>query len=422
MSANGKSTWMEVGVIILILGCGIGIPAYGFAGGSGEPNNPYQIATAADLVAMGLDNSLSDKHFVLIHDIDLDPNLPGGRVFTDALISSDANIKPDDISNGIFIGVLDGQGHTIHHLCVSGQRGSDSSSAGLFGEFDGLVKDLHLKDVRIDGSTCGAFAGHSSVGTLLRCSVTGKVAGSNCVGGLVGVGVNLTLLHCESRADVAGDPNSIVGGLVGSTFMSGQVMECRAAGTVTGGMWAGGLIGDSQETMILRCVAVCQVKTEETAGGLIGFGPAGGSVADCYARGSIAGVVVGGLIGDIEMSGPDESRILDSYAAFAVLPRPSGGEALIGNGLCGRKLYSWGPWHVLPVLGCFWDKELPKVHFAPGPYPANFGTGLTTQQMQQQATFKQTGWDFGSTWAMPESGYPVLRWELTADAGQQPQN
>jgi hypothetical protein len=45
------------------------------------------------------------------------------------------------------------------------------------------------------------------------------------------------------------------------------------------------------------------------------------------------------------------------------------------------------------------------------------GTGLTTEQMQQQDTFKRAGWDFGYTWAMPEGGYPVLRWELAEGAG-----
>ena len=35
--------------------------------------------------------------------------------------------------------------------------------------------------------------------------------------------------------------------------------------------------------------------------------------------------------------------------------------------------------------------------------------------------FQQAGWDFGSTWVMPDSGYPVLRWELAAAVESKPQ-
>jgi hypothetical protein len=48
-----------------------------YSGGTGEPNDPYQIATAADLIALGETPDDYDKHFLLTADIDLDPNLPG---------------------------------------------------------------------------------------------------------------------------------------------------------------------------------------------------------------------------------------------------------------------------------------------------------------------------------------------------------
>ncbi|MFZ2146933.1 MAG: hypothetical protein WAV28_06910, partial [Sedimentisphaerales bacterium] len=55
-----------------------------------------------------------DKHFILTADIDLDPNLPGGKVFDKAVIGS-------------FTGVFDGNGHTISHLTIKGE-----SDLGLF--------------------------------------------------------------------------------------------------------------------------------------------------------------------------------------------------------------------------------------------------------------------------------------------------
>jgi len=60
--------------------------AYTFAGGTGEPNVPFQIATAEQLCSIGSDPNLLDKHYVLTADIDLDPNLPGGKVFSRRLL------------------------------------------------------------------------------------------------------------------------------------------------------------------------------------------------------------------------------------------------------------------------------------------------------------------------------------------------
>jgi hypothetical protein len=416
MSANGKTIWTEFGIIILVLGCGVAIPVYGFAGGTGEPNHPYQIATVADLVAVGADTSLLDKHFILLNDLDLDPNLPGGRVFRDALIARDTDPSVNGSGGQPFQGVFDGRGHTIHHLCIAAPYGYD---AGLFGNFGGLVKDLHLKDVRINGAPCGALVGMGVGGTILRCSVTGKVAGSNYLGGLVGGAFSLVLLCCESQADVVGDADGIAGGLVGSTFgTSSQVIECRAGGTVLGGLWAGGLIGSSDSTVILRSAALCQVTTDGVAGGLIGHGPHDGSVVDCYARGSVMGIAAGGLIGNLEGSGFNDSRILNSYAVCDMLAPPGNAASPVGSGLFGGKQWPWQP---SIVLGCFWDKELVKVPLVSDLSPASYGTGLTTQQMQQQDMFQQAGWDFGSTWVMPESGYPVLRWELAAGVESKPQ-
>jgi len=53
-----------------------------FAGGTGEVDDPFQITTAEQLISIGQDPDLLDKCFVLVNDLDLDPNLPGGRIFS----------------------------------------------------------------------------------------------------------------------------------------------------------------------------------------------------------------------------------------------------------------------------------------------------------------------------------------------------
>ncbi|RPJ34751.1 MAG: hypothetical protein EHM35_09630, partial [Planctomycetaceae bacterium] len=76
-----------ISLITIVLGLGMVAGAVEFAGGTGEPNDPYQIATAEQLIAIGSDPNLLDRHFVLVANLDLDPNQPGGQVFDRAVIA-----------------------------------------------------------------------------------------------------------------------------------------------------------------------------------------------------------------------------------------------------------------------------------------------------------------------------------------------
>ena len=476
MRAKRRDLWTGIGVILLILACSPASRTLGFAGGRGEPNDPYQIATVADLLAINSDPNLPKKSFVLLNDLDLDPNLPGGRVFTDAVV------RP-------FWGTFDGRGHTIRHLCVSAKPGL---SAALFGSVHGLIKDLHLEEVQINGSSCGGLASFTPGGTILHCSVTGKVTGSHEVGGLIGNGWDAKILNCESQAEVSG--SSHVGGLVGHTIsgahigdcrasgtvtgttfvggllgggsgttitgcraegkvmgvdqvgglagnisfrstlvrcesradvsaasnvgglagqLDGQVVECRAAGTITGADAVGGLVGDCGVAAIRNCAAVCQVTAQEAAGGLVGGLHGFVAVLDSYARGSVTGAVVGGLVGNATIIG-FSNCLVNNYAACEVLALRGDKQAAVAGGLFGKA--DLARESLFRMTGCYWDTDVAKVLRAAGSGSACYGTGLTTQPMQQQDTFEQAGWDFASTWTMEENGYPVLRWEVARDA------
>jgi hypothetical protein len=479
MKASGRGAWTRIGAIVLTLGCSLAVRSNGFAGGTGDPNNPYQIATVEDLLSINTDPNMARKSYVLVNDLDLDPNLPEGRVFTAAVI------RP-------FWGTLDGRGHAIRHLCVAAAQGG---SAGLFGSVhNALIKDLRLTDVQVSGTSCGGLASFASETTILHCSVTGQVAGSNEVGGLVGNGWNSAVLHCDVRTEVSGD--SMVGGLVGHTIPGAQIGDCRASGTVTGTTFVGGLLGNGSRALVTGCIAegkvtgadhvgglvgnasfssvilrcesradvqgadsvgglagwlsdsevvecraggtvagsesvgglvggsgmatlrgcaaVCTITAEQTAGGLIGRLPGGGSIIDSYARGSITGSVIGGLAGD---AGPVGFPIwvVNSYAACEILPPAAGNDSAVAGGLFGKITLSKGSFL---TDASFWDTELSEVSLGTGAGPDYGGTGLPTQQMQQQDTFQQAGWDFDSTWTMSDGGYPVLRWELARAAEQ----
>jgi hypothetical protein len=123
---------------------------------------------------------------------------------------------------------------------------------------------------------------------------------------------------------------------------------------------------------------------------LVGFNV--GTVADSYATGPVSGHQnIGGLVGDDAGRNPDISTtIANCYSAGQVSGVVSTGGLLgIAHG---------------DVLQCFWDIETSGQMIAPA------GTGLTTAQMKQQASF--TDWDFDTTWMICEGkDYPRLQWQ-----------
>ena len=90
-----------------------------FSGGTGEPNDPYQIATAVDLMLLGESPEYYDKHFILTDDIDLDPNLPGRKVFEKSAIAPDANMVDRFFEGTPFFGVFNGNGNKILNFSCS---------------------------------------------------------------------------------------------------------------------------------------------------------------------------------------------------------------------------------------------------------------------------------------------------------------
>jgi hypothetical protein len=213
--------------------------AYGkYGGGTGEPNDPYQIATPQDLILLGESPEDYDKHFILTADIDLDPNLPGRKVFDKAVIAPDTDPVTWGFQGTFFTGVFDGNGHTISHATISG-----ASYLGLFGRLapEAQVKDMGVVDVNTvsSGVYVGGLVGYNAYGYLTHCFSSGSVSGQGDVGGLLGWNLSGYVARCYSTGAVSG--NTYVGGLVGEN--GGDATECYSTCEVSGNWDVGGLIG-----------------------------------------------------------------------------------------------------------------------------------------------------------------------------------
>jgi hypothetical protein len=426
--------------LIAILIATIPCAGAGFAGGTGQPTDPYQIASAEQLISIGSDPNLLNKHFVLMADIDLDPNLPGGRVFTEAVIAAPKG-DPQNPERLFFIGTFDGKDHTIKNLTV---HASGGEWQGLFGEIGqgGRVSNLTLDGIRISGGRrAGALAGWNT-GAVDHCTAAGVISGTWMIGGLLGQNGG-SLSHSQSTVRLqGGDRTFDLGGLVGMQ-MEGSITDCHATGEVSAGTKSnsiGGLVGNfyALEGTIANCWSAANVSSgqeSDSVGGLVGFVMMGGTIQQCYASGQILcgdrSRNTGGLIGSF--SG---YAVTDCYATSSVTGGAdtwSLGE-LVGSASPMRgtitNCYAIGKLHVeeggwglggligqtpmpefIAVTNCFWDVE------ATGVSTSAAGQGLTTAQMQSAQTYQDAGWDFAGNradgtadiWQLPSSsGYPQL--------------
>ena len=214
-----------------------------YGGGTGEPNDPYLIATAEQMNAIGAEPNDWDKHFRLTADIDL-----GGYTGTDFNI-----IAPYD-GDTAFTGVFDGNAHTISNFTYAS---TDANSVALFGWVSGeeaRITNLGLIDPRIEADTRDGVAPLVDCldgGTVSACFVRGgSVSGGRWVGGLVACNDG-TIVNCYSSAAVTGGVSA--GGLVGTNGRSQTIRNSYSTGQVTGVEDVGGLVGSRDGYAFTGC-------------------------------------------------------------------------------------------------------------------------------------------------------------------------
>ena len=201
-------------------------------------------------------------------------------------------------------------------------------------------------------------------------------------------------------ANISGSGNRI-GTIAGTNF--GEVINCNSTGiiNVTGDS-IGGLVGYNSEGIITRCFSAGEVKGSTAVGGLIGNNILG-NVNNCYSTATVNGQsYTGGLIGINEYG-----LLTKSYSAGKV-----SGDKYTGGFL------GWNSSPFKNVIACFWDKD------KSGQISSEGGIGKTTEEMQTNSTFLDSGWIIGDDtnnstddlwWINEGRDYPRLLWELNVN-------
>ncbi len=389
-------------------------PVIDWLDGQGNEEAPYRIDKADQAILLSRASEVWDKHFILGADIDLDPNLPGGHVFSQAVIQ-------------VFSGVFDGNDHTISHLTIRGMN-----RVGMFGETGPGARILNLAleavDVNGTGWSVGGLVG-SNYGSITSCSSAGSVSGKRDVGGLVGWNADGSISASYSTGTVTGgrDGGGGIGGLVGSNY--GSITTSYSNGGITGaltyssdgyaigGSLVGGLVGSNYGS-ITTSYSNGYAIGGYLVGGLVGRNSEG-SISASYSTGTVNGDgrCIGGLVGYNY-----RGTITSCYSTGIV-----NGEAGYIGGLVGRNRSS--TLGNAAITASFWDTQTSgRTEMCgtqeEGATGCDDSHGKTTARMQMESTFSDAGWDFidetvngtDDIWWIDEGvDYPRLWWESIED-------
>lgn len=324
--------------------------ASAFAGGTGTAENPYQIATGAQLayLASSVNNgeTYAGKNFVLTADIDLNkrPWTPIANAFSDALFGGS--------DYRIFAGNLDGQGYTVSNVAIGSEKAPlESDVFGLFGATEGKISNLHLNTVSIHGKAknvsgyviglAGGLIGSAS-GNVENCHVTGLTmtlttpdsgsAAAYWIGGLVGALDAGQINECSASGKITEKSGKgSIGGLIGELGKASKITYSRANVALDvkpdhkGGADVGGFIGkgngkSNAETVIRNCYATGDVTGGAYTGGFAG-GIWGLNIINCYATGNVSGAAnsMASFVGTDSSDPSYYGSIINCYATGTVI-------------------------------------------------------------------------------------------------------
>ena len=324
--------------------------AEAYAGGTGTYEDPYQIATAAQLAYMAQevnkgtyideDGKILVTYFKLISDIDL-----MGHEWTP--------IGENDFRS--FAGNFDGNGKTILNLNVT--KGMYS---GLFGfAFESAeIKNLVIRNASVKSKVIGedqegasgiVVGWCNSNSSISDCSVEGISTGDCYVGGIVGRIERGKISDCSAEVSCLAESGtySSCGGIAGYS-VAATIENCTVRGEVKGTLNAGGFVGTMEGGAIKRtkrddplyCYAdvslyeVCKPTSGYTetynVGGLVGECFGSSSINSVHASGKVTltsgldiydGVVnLGGYIGYVE-----NTQISGNFLGSIEAGTPTGG-------------------------------------------------------------------------------------------------
>ena len=211
------------------------------------------------------------------------------------LLCSDIDLTDADFAGiPIFCGTFEGNGHTISGFALE----DAATHTGLFRRLTetATIRDLHVSGYVKPGGSAAAVGGIVGInaGAIENCDFEGTVAGSDSIGGLVGINlISGRIDDCQSRGNIHG--NHFVGGIAGDNY--GVIRNCENLGQINTTV--------AQNQVELENINIDTIINSEAAptvtdiGGICGTGT--GVIQNCVNNGHVGypqiGYNVGGIAG-----------------------------------------------------------------------------------------------------------------------------
>lgn len=235
-----------------------------------------------------------------------------------------------------------------------------------------------------------------------------------------GKGFTISNLYINRDSDVELNSISLFTNIVSGTISNLKLDSATIINSAidTWSSYTAGIVSSIYLTLITNCSVSNTAITTITAVAGICCNVEDSTVSKCFVdRGTIVGTVAGGCIGYVYADGVVENCYSTAIVNGDIATGAAGGFAISMNANPGHgtnNCYSSGPVYSLLVGGfiaeivagdvtsCYWDKQTSGTEISAG------GTGKTTVEMKQQATF--TGWDFVTPiWVITENvTYPLF--------------
>lgn len=266
--------------------------------GDGTQASPFLLQTKEDLVKLA-DLTTNKKvyfpstYFRVTNDIDMEYTTDFKGIC----------ITPDDV-NACFEGVIDGDGHTLNRLALTGYVAWATEPASGFG--DGTGKPKTGTGDGVCKTVNGLIGRLGTTGVLknLNIAADAKIEFFAQAGAFVGYNLG-TIENCKNFATVQG-LSSYIGGIAGRNEKGGTISNCLNTGAVTSGyQHAGGITAMSAGTVencmntgyvAVRKLSDFAAKNFKFAGGIVSQG-SGFVIKNCVNAGTVAAAAgsVGGI-------------------------------------------------------------------------------------------------------------------------------
>ena len=177
------------------------------------------------------------------------------------------------------------------------------SKQAFNGVYDGggyKISDLYIAN---GGSGTGLFGEVNRDGTIKNLTVAGSVSGDVTLGGIVGYLRQGSLVNCHFNGTVSGKGKyTDVGGIAGKAVEGTSITACSAEGDISGVLRVGGIVGGLYGNLT-NCHFNGTVSGETRVGGIAGTGGLKSSITGCNAEGDISGVErIGGIAGSADVN------------------------------------------------------------------------------------------------------------------------